>query len=149
MKTIRLAVMAAFLFPEGGTRFGYEDFGGGENHDIDETITDEPDSPETYTPPAPPAPSTPEPAPSDSGPTTSDGQPDASAGTDSGSATADHDDGATEEHGGQSYEVEAGGGEDHGDLNQIQEDQHGSETVEPAVQDDGVNEGDLDPSDVE
>ena len=28
MKTIRLAVMAAFLFPEGGTRFGYEDFGG-------------------------------------------------------------------------------------------------------------------------
>ena len=34
-------------------------------------------------------------------------------------------------------------------VSQIQEDQHGSETVEPAVQDDGVNQGDPDPDDVE
>ena len=130
---------------------GYEDFGGGPNHDSDETITDEPQSPETYTPPAPPQPD-PEPAPSQTPterPTTSDGQPDASTGTDTGSATIDHDDGTTEQHGGETYEVVAGDGEDHGDLNQIQEEQHGPETVEPAVQDDGVNEGDLDPADIE
>ena len=34
---------------------GYEDFGGGENHDPDTTLSEEPVSPETYNPPAPPA----------------------------------------------------------------------------------------------
>ncbi|MCQ2569288.1 MAG: hypothetical protein MJ155_03315, partial [Candidatus Saccharibacteria bacterium] len=78
-----------------------------------------------------------------------DGQPDASTGTDTGSVTIDRDDGTTEQHGGEDYEVGAGNGKDHGDLNQIQEEQHGSETVKPAIQDDGVNQGNLNRDDVE
>ena len=156
--------------PEGGPQGqtddddeGTEDFGGGENHDSDDELTEEPTSPETYEPPAPPAPepTTPPAAdePQPTTPTTSDGEPDGSSGTDSGSRTVDEDDGTVEEHvvqdpdtgqpTTQEYEVVAGDGEDHGDLNEVQEQEHGPETVEPAVQDDGVNEGDLDPDDVE
>lgn len=124
---------------------GYEDFGGGQNHDNDTTQTNEPQSPSTYTPPAAPT----EDKPSRPANTTSDGQPDASTGTDTGSATIDHDDGTTEQHGGKTYEVGAGDGKDHGNLNQIQEEQHGPGTVKPAIQDDGVNQGNPDRDDVE
>ena len=92
------------------------DFGGGQNHDNDTTYSDqEPESPETYNPPAPPSakPSkkpnpTPTPAPS----------------------------------------VVVGDGQEHGDLAQIQEEQHSEETVEQPLQGD-TNEGDLDEDAVE
>ena len=123
---------------------GYEDFGGGQNHDNDTTQTDEPQSPSTYTPPAAPT----EDKSSRPANTTSDGKPDGSSGTQSGSRTVDTDNGKTESHGGQDYNVVAGDGQNHTDLNQVQE-THSSDTVEPAVKDDGVNQGDLDPDDVE
>ena len=132
---------------------GTEDFGGGQNHDPITDITDEPTAPPSYTPPEPPQPETTEPS-VDAPPTTSDGHPDASAGTDTGSQIIDDTDGTVETHTDpdtgqqQEYEVVAGDGTDHGDLGQIQQD-HDADTVEPAVQDDGVNEGDLDESDVE
>ena len=86
---------------------GYEDFGGGQNHDPDTTLTEEePASPESYAPPA-----TPTPKPQE--------------------------------------EVVVGDGQDHGDLAQIQEEQHSHETVEEPLAGDGENQGDLDPDAVE
>ena len=117
---------------------GYEDFGGGQNHDNDTTQTNEPQSPSTYTPPAAPTEDKP------SRPANTDG----SSGTQSGSRIVDTDNGKTESHGGQDYSVVAGDGQNHTDLNQVQE-THSSDTVEPAVKNDGVNQGDLDPGDVE
>lgn len=100
---------------------GTEDFGGGQNHDIDTTYTEEaPEQPESYTPPTPP-PSKPTEKPTQ--------KPDPTPTPDSS--------------------VVIGDGQDHGDLSQIQEEQHSQETVEEPLQDDGVNEGDLDESAVE
>lgn len=121
---------------------GKEDFGGGQNHDPITTITDEPQSPSSYTPPEPPKTEPTQPG------KTSDGKPDASTGTNSGSQTVDHDNGTTENHGGKDYEVVAGDGQNHTDLGEVQQ-QHSADTVEPAVQDDDVNKGDLDESAVE
>ena len=121
---------------------GKEDFGGGQNHDPITDITDEPQSPSSYTPPEPPKAEPTQPG------KTSDGQTDASTGTHSGSQTVDHDNGTTETHGGQEYDVVAGDGQDHTDLGEVQQ-QHSHDTVEDPVKDDGVNEGDLDESDVE
>lgn len=121
---------------------GYEDFGGGPNHDNDTTLTDEPQSPDTYVAPTAP------PADTGSKPTSTQ-KPDGSAGTHSGSHTVDTDHGTTETHGGQEYTVQAGDGQQHSDLGQTQEQQHSHQTVEEPVKDDGVNEGDLDPDDVE
>ena len=53
---------------------GKEDFGGGQNHDPITTITDEPQSPSSYTPPEPPKAEPTKPG------KTSDGKPDASTG---------------------------------------------------------------------
>ena len=123
---------------------GKEDFGGGVNHDPITQITEEPQSPSSYNPPSAPS----------GGKTggngkTSDGRtPDASAGTQSGSRTVDNTNGTTETHGGQDYTVVAGDGQNHTDLGEVQE-QHSSDTVEPPLKDDGVNEGDLDESAVE
>ena len=121
---------------------GKEDFGGGQNHDPITTITDEPQSPSSYTPPEPPKAEPTKPG------KTSDGKPDASTGTQSGSQTVDHDNGTTETHGGQEYDVVAGDGQNHTDLGEVQQ-QHSHDTVEEPVKDDGVNEGDLDESAVE
>ncbi len=125
---------------------GYEDFGGGQNHDNDETLTDEPQSPDTYVPPAPPKSDD---TSTGTGNKPSESKPDGSTGTHSGSHTVDTDHGTTETHGGQDYTVQAGDGQNHSDLNQTQEQQHSHDTVETPVKDDGVNEGDLDPDDVE
>ena len=133
---------------------GYDDFGGGQNHDPITEITDEPVSPPSYTPPEPPQPITTEPD-VDAPPQTSDGQRDASADTDTGSVIIDTTDGTVETHTdpdtgqSQEYEVVAGDGTDHGDLGEIQQEYHDADTVEPAVEDDGVNEGDLDEEFVE
>ena len=121
---------------------GKEDFGGGQNHDPITTITDEPQSPSSYTPPEPPKAEPTKPG------KTSDGKPDASTGTQSGSRTVDQDNGKTETHGGQEYDVVAGDGQNHTDLGEVQQ-QHSHDTVEEPVKDDGVNEGDLDESAVE
>ena len=121
---------------------GKEDFGGGQNHDPITTITDEPQSPSSYTPPDPPKTEPTKPG------KTSDGKPDASTGTQSGSRTVDQDNGKTETHGGQEYDVVAGDGQNHTDLGEVQQ-QHSHDTVEEPVKDDGVNEGDLDESAVE
>ena len=91
----------------------------------------------------------------DAPPQTSDGQRDASADTDTGSVIIDTTDGTVETHTdpdtgqSQEYEVVAGDGTDHGDLGEIQQEYHDADTVEPAVEDDGVNEGDLDEEFVE
>lgn len=113
----------------GGTN---PDYGGGQNQDNDTTITDEPSSPSTYTPPARP-----------SGGTGSSG----TGGTggsqsQSGSPTVDHNNGTHETHGGQDYQVQAGDGQNHTDLGTVQE-QASHDTVEAPVQDDGVNEGNI------
>ena len=121
---------------------GKEDFGGGQNHDPITTITEEPQSPSAYTPPAAPAEQ-----PREEG-KTSDGKPDASTGTQSGSRIVDDTNGKTETHGGQDYTVQAGDGQSHTDLGKVQQ-QHSHDTVEEPVKDDGVNEGDLDESAVE
>ena len=87
-------------------------------------------------------------------PQTSDGERDASADTDTGSIIIDNTDGTVETHvdpdtgQNEEYNVVAGDGTDHGDLGEIQE-HHDANTVEPELRDDGVNEGDLDESDVE
>ena len=143
---------------------GVDDFGGGPNHDNDETPSEEPQSPDTYVPPDPPQPETEETGsdqhePTQDNPSKPVSEPDGSSGTDSGSYTVDHDNGTTEEHTttnpdtgqpvSQEYEVVAGDGGNHGDLNEIQEQHHIHDTIEPAVQGDGVNQGDLSPDDVE
>ena len=106
--------------PQAQTGGDNPDYGGGQNEDPDTTITDEPQSPETYTPPAPPEPTSPP--------------------SDSGSPTVDRDDGTTETHGGQEYEVQAGNDKPHTDLSDVQQD---PPPVEEPVADDGVNEGDI------
>ena len=99
---------------------GTEDFGGGQNHDIDTTYQETPPpQPTSYEPPAPPT----------KPPATAAPKPEPSPTPDSS--------------------VVIGDGQDHGDLSQIQEEQHSQETVEEPLQDDGVNEGDLDESAVE
>lgn len=141
---------------------GKDDFGGGENHDNDEGLTDEPESPTEYVPPAPPQKeeeTKPSPTPAPTAPTTSDGKPDGSSGTQSGSKTVDEDNGKTEQREKtnpdtgkttvEDYEVVAGDGENHSDLNKTQEEKHNEDTVEEPLKDDGVNEGDLDPSMIE
>ena len=60
----------------------------------------------------------------------------------------DDTNGKTETHGGQDYTVQAGDGQSHTDLGEVQQ-QHSHDTVEEPVKDDGVNEGDLDESAVE
>jgi hypothetical protein len=99
---------------------GTEDFGGGPNHDTDTTYSETaPPQPESYEPPAPPT----------NPPATATPKPSPSP-----APAAD---------------VVVGDGQDHGDLTQIQEEQHSHDTVEEPLQDDGVNEGDLDESAVE
>lgn len=124
---------------QGKDQDGYEDFGGGQNHDNDTTLTEEPKSPSTYTAPDPPSSTT------NSGSSQSQ---DGSTGTQSGSKIVDTDDGKTETHNGKEYEVQAGDGQTHTDLNKVQE-QHNEDTVETPLQNDGTNEGDLDPSAIE
>lgn len=118
--------------PQAQTGGDNPDYGGGQNEDPDTTITDEPQSPETYAPPAAPEP---EPTP----PKQPTPEP-ASPPSDSGSPTVDRDDGTHETHGGQDYEVQAGDDKPHTDLSDIQQD---PPQVEEPVADDGVNEGDI------
>jgi hypothetical protein len=101
---------------------GYEDFGGGPNHDPDTTLTEEePVSPESYAPPAPPT----------AAPTEKPTAPPATP------TPKPHE------------EVVIGDGQQHGDLAQIQEEQHSEQTVEEPLAEDGENQGDLDPDAVE
>lgn len=114
---------------------GYEDFGGGPNYEPNTTVTAEPQAPSSYSSPSPPSggsgggSSSPTPGPS-------------------GSYTVDQTNGTTETYGGQDYTVVSGDGQNHSDLQEVQEN-HDSTTVEPALQGDGTNSGDLDPSAVE
>lgn len=129
---------------QGKDQPGYEDFGGGQNHDNDTTITEEPKNPDSYTAPEPPK------ADDSTKNNDSNKKPaDGSAGTQSGSKTVDEDNGKTENRGGKDYQVVAGDGEQHSDLNKVQEEQHNSSTVEEPLKDDGVNQGDLDPANIE
>lgn len=91
------------------------------NQNPDTTVTDEPTSPSSYTPPSRPV-------------------DDASSGTQSGSQAVDHGNGTTETHGGQSYEVQAGDGQNHTDLGEVQAN---PPAVEEPVSDDGTNTGDI------
>ena len=91
------------------------------NENPDTTITDEPTSPSSYTPPSRPV-------------------DDASSGTQSGSQTVDHNSGTHETHGGQDYEVQAGDGQNHTDLGTVQAN---PPAVEEPVSDDGTNTGDI------
>ena len=110
------------------------DYGGGQNEAPDTTITEEPQSPDSYTPPAPPAPET---TSSSDG---ADNSEPVSPPSNSGSPTVDHDNGTHETHGGQDYEVVAGDGNTHSDLSDIQ---HAAthDTVEPALRNDSGGSG--------
>ena len=111
--------------PQAQTGGKNPDYGGTnpQNENPDTTITDEPTSPSSYTPPSRPV-------------------DDASSGTQSGSQTVDHDNGTHETHGGQDYNVQAGDGQNHTDLGEIQAN---PPAVEEPVSDDGVNTGDIVP----
>lgn len=116
------------------------DVGGGQTHDSDDTVTDEPtpekDSPDEYR-----APDKPKADDSSSGGnSTPAGKDEASRGTQSGSKTADQDNGKTESYKDpdtgkqESGTVTAGDGKDHGDHAQ-HVDEHPA-TVEPGAGDD-------------
>ena len=102
-----------------------------ENHDPDTTVTDEPQSPDgDYVAPSRPEDTVMPPS-----------EQDASSGTDSGSRTVDEDNGTTEQHDGQNYDVEAGDGQDHSDLTDTADPSNPNKPdVDPALRDDGVNE---------
>ena len=104
------------------------DFGGGQNHDNDTTVTSEPSSPNSYTAPSAPAA---EPSGSSGSSTSS-----------SGSQTVDKTNGTTESHNGSDYNVVSGDGQSHTDLGEVQQNQN-SGTVEKPVQGDGTNQGDI------
>ena len=118
--------------PQAQTGGNNPNYGGGQNQDNDTTVTDEPSSPSTYTPPARPS--------GDTGSSGTGGT--GGSQSQSGSPTVDHDNGTHETHGGQDYQVQAGDGQNHTDLGTVQE-QASHDTVEAPVQDDGVNEGDI------
>ncbi len=118
--------------PQAQTGGNNPDYGGGQNQDNDTTVTDEPSSPSTYTPPARPS--------GDTGSSGTGGT--GGSQSQSGSPTVDHDNGTHETHGNQDYQVQAGDGQNHTDLGTVQE-QASHDTVEAPVQDDGVNEGDI------
>ena len=118
--------------PQAQTGGNNPSYGGGQNQDNDTTVTDEPSSPSTYTPPARPS--------GDTGSSGTGGT--GGSQSQSGSPTVDHDNGTHETHGGQDYQVQAGDGQNHTDLGTVQE-QASHDTVEAPVQDDGVNEGDI------
>ncbi len=118
------------------------DFGGGANDPgkTDKTETPEPKSPDAYTPPT---------APSSGGNNSGNSSSSNSAAdsSKSGSAIVDHDNGTTgQTSNGDSYTVQAGDGKDHTPLDQVQQ-SHSADTVEPAVSNDGINEGDVAPVD--
>lgn len=101
-----------------------------QNHDPDTTVTDEPQSPDSYTPPSRPDDTVVPPSGDD-----------ASSGTDSGSRTVDEDNGTQENHDGQNYDVEAGDGQDHSDLSDVADPSNPNKPdVDPALQGDGVNQ---------
>ena len=109
--------------PQAQTGGNNPDYGGKNprNEDPDTTVTDEPSSPSSYTPPSRPV-------------------DDGSSGTHSGSQTVDHDNGTHENHGGQDYTVQAGDGQQHTDLGEVQAN---PPAVEEPVSHDGTNEGDI------
>lgn len=95
-----------------------------ENHDPDTTVTDEPTSPDSYTPPSRPDDTVVPPSNNDD---------------DQHSATEDN--GTTETHDGQDYDVEAGDGQDHSDLTDVADPSNPNKPdVDPALQGDGVNQ---------
>ena len=130
------------------------DFGGGPNHDNVTELTPEPTSPTKYTPPTPPTtePSTTKkqtPTPSTTQPsTTSSGSKivDDSQGKTETRVAKDPDTGKTTT---KTYEVVAGDGTTRQNLDEVQESHHSSSTVEEPLCTDAVNQGDLDPADVE
>ena len=101
-------------------------YGGGQNQNPDTTLTEEPQSPSTYTPPA--------------APTGSNDGADNDEPSYTGSPTVDHDNGTHETHGGQDYEVVAGDGQNHTDLGQIQAEAN-HDTVETPLQNDSGGNG--------
>ncbi len=116
------------------------DFGGGANTDNDTRETSEPTSPDSYTPPK---------APSGGGSSNSGGSSSSPDDSKSGSAIVDHDNGSTgKTSDGQDYTVQAGDGQNHTPLDEVQSG-HSSDTVETPVAGDGVNTGDdIDPDSV-
>lgn len=124
---------------QGQGQSGYEDFGGGVNHNNDTTVTPEPSLPDSYVAPS---------APTSSSGGGSGGAPSSPSPSSSGSVTVDQTNGTTETHNDTTYTVVSGDGQSHTDLQIVQE-QHDSTTVEQNVSSDGTNSGDLDPSAVE
>lgn len=99
------------------------------NNDPDTTVTDEPTSPSSYTPPSRP----------DDTVVPPDGT--VPTDTDSGSQIVDDDNGTTENHDGQDYDVEAGDGQDHTNLDDVADPSNPDKPdVDPALQNDGVNQ---------
>ena len=95
-----------------------------QNHDPDTTVTDEPTSPDSYTPPSRPDDTVVPPSNDDD---------------DQHSATEDN--GTTETHDGQDYDVEAGDGQDHSDLSDVADPSNPNKPdVDPALQGDGANQ---------
>jgi len=98
------------------------------NNDPDTTVTDEPTSPSSYTPPS---------RPDDTVVPPDNTVPN---NTDSGSQIVDNDNGTTENHNGQDYDVEAGDGQDHTNLDDVADPSNPDKPdVDPALQNDGVN----------
>ena len=95
-----------------------------QNHDPDTTVTDEPTSPDSYTPPSRPDDTVVPPSNDD------DNQ-----------HSATEDNGTTETHDGQDYDVEAGDGQDHSDLSDVADPSNPNKPdVDPALQGDGANQ---------
>ena len=139
---------------QGEGQSGYEDFGGGENHENQTELTPEPTSPTKYTPPAPPT--TEPPSTTKKAETTTKRHTETT--TSSGSKTVDEQNGQTETRTEKSdngktttkvYEVVAGDGTSRQNLDEVQEEYHSPSTVEEPVCGDGLNQGDLDPGAVE
>lgn len=102
------------------------DFGGGQNHDNDKTVTEEPESPENYTPPTPPS-------------SDDDGNGDKKT-TEDKDLSDRHNGGGTETVDGEEYEVIVG--EEDKSIDDAQA-EHDSSTVEEPVKGDD-NSGSLD-----
>ena len=123
---------------------GTDDFGGGQNHDNDQTLTDEPESPDEYVAPAPPT----------AKPTEKPTQKPTEKPTEKPTAkpTAKPTEKPTEKPTAKPTAkptTEVVVGQEQTPLEQVQEEQHDDSTVDDAVAGDGVNEGDLDPDEVE
>ncbi len=136
--------------PQGQTEDepGTEDFGGGQNHDPDEGLTEEPESPDTYVPPAPPEPdptAAPTQKPTEK-PTQKPTEKPTQKPTEKPTASPSPVPVVTATPKPTNTPKPTPTPKP---LEQVQEEEHSEQTVEESLQGDGLNEGDLDESQVE